>query len=244
MAEGTRRCLKTLNDLYDKALRLALYIALGIVFWCIYDAAYVYSHTLDKDILKYKPDPYGDNTAALDSPITDDMVSWLTIDDTNIDYPVMQGRDNTEYLNKDPFGEYSLSGSIFLDSRCSPDFTDDYSLVYGHHMEYGKMFGALDEFLDSSYLSAHSTGTLIIGKDAHAVYPLKVFAALNVNARDNEVFSPSESLETRKYLAARLGEEPEDKRILALSTCSEGDSLARIVVFCYILDEQKQKNAN
>lgn len=236
MAEGTRQFLKTLNELYDKLLRLVLYIALGIVFWCIYDAAYVYSHTLDKDILKYKPVPGSDNTAAIESPITDDMVSWLTIDDTNIDYPVMQGRDNTEYLNKDPFGEYSLSGSIFLDSRCSPDFTDDYSLVYGHHMEYGKMFGALDDFLDRDYLEAHTTGTLIIGKDARAVYPLRVFAAMNVSAHDNEVFSPAAAKDTRKYLEKNLGAAPENYRILALSTCSEGDSLARIVVFCYILD--------
>lgn len=43
------------------------------------------------------------------------MVAWLTIDDTKIDYPVMQGKDNTEYLNKDPYGDYALAGSIFLD---------------------------------------------------------------------------------------------------------------------------------
>lgn len=234
MAEGRRRFLKTLNDLYDRLLRLVLLIALGIAFWCIYDTAYVYSHTLDKDILKYKPDPYGDNSAALNSPITDDMVAWLTIDDTNIDYPIMQGRDNTEYLNKDPFGEYSLSGSIFLDSRCSPEMTDDYLLVYGHHMEYGKMFGALDDFLDRSYLEDHRTGTLIIGKDARAVYPLEVFAAMSISARDNEVFDPTKAAETRQYLKGKLGYEPDSRRIIALSTCSEGDSLARIVVFCYI----------
>ena len=79
------------------------------------------------------------------------MVGWIVVDDTNIDYPVMQGYDNSQYLNLDPYGEYSLSGSIFLDSRNSSDFTDPYSIIYGHHMEYGKMFGAIDDYLDDQY---------------------------------------------------------------------------------------------
>ena len=87
------------------------------------------------------------------------MAGWLTVDGTNIDYPVMQGKDNNSYLNTDPFGNYSLTGSIFLDSRSSPDFSDEYSVVYGHHMDYGKMFGALDDFLNEKYLKQHSSGS-------------------------------------------------------------------------------------
>lgn len=78
----------------------------------------------------------------------------MTIDDTNIDYPVMQGEDNNEYLNKDPFGNYALSGSIFLDRRNNPEFKDYYSLIYGHHMEHGMMFGAIDEYLNEDYFNS------------------------------------------------------------------------------------------
>lgn len=235
-ASGAAAFWKRLNELYEKLIRIVLILALLIVAWYIYDAAYVYNHTLDKSVKGYKPVPGGDNRNTADSPITDDMVAWLTIDDTNIDYPIMQGRDNTEYLNTDPFGQYSLSGSIFLDSRSSPDFSDDYSLVYGHHMEYGKMFGAIDDFLDEKYLKAHDHGTLMIGRTADRSYDLEVFAALSVSAADKEIFQPGEGWDARRFIAARTGLELRNQRILALSTCTEGDQLSRLVVFCYILD--------
>ena len=111
----------------------------------IYDSYMVYQQATDNSILKYKPGYETDDET--NKKITGNMVAWLTIDDTNVDYPVMQGEDNNEYLNKDPFGDYALSGSIFLDSRNDPEFKDYYSLIYGHHMEHGMMFGAIDEYL-------------------------------------------------------------------------------------------------
>lgn len=45
--------------------------------------------------------------------INKDVAGWITIDDTHIDYPVVQGKDDMEYINKDVYGEFSLSGSIF-----------------------------------------------------------------------------------------------------------------------------------
>ena len=162
-------------------------LVLLIVSWCIYDNYYIYTHTLEENILKYKPGNSYSLTAE-DNPISDEMVAWVTIDNTDIDYPVMQSSDNIKYLNTDPFGSYSLSGSIFLDSRNSPDFSDNYSVLYGHHMERGKMFGALDFFLDSSYLANHTSGSLIIGKDAQAVYGLRVFACIKAGAKNKKVF--------------------------------------------------------
>lgn len=165
--------------------------------------------------------------------ITDDMVAWLTVDGTDIDYPVMQGTDNTQYLNTDPFGKYSLGGSIFLDSRNTADFSDSYSLVYGHHMEFGRMFGALDEFLNTDYLHAHSTGTLEVGRNAETVYKLKFFAAFRASAKDKTVFDFKG--DTAEFIEQKAGIAVDrDKKILALSTCTEGDSVSRIVVFGYI----------
>lgn len=222
-----------MNILYERLVMIVLVLVLLVVMWCMYDNYYVYSHTLDNDIAKYKP---GQTDAAPeDSPISDDMVAWITIDGTNIDYPVMQGDDNVKYLNTDPFGNYSLSGSIFLDSRNAPDFSDDYSLVYGHHMEYGKMFGALDDFLDTSYLNNHSSGTLIVGKDAEKTCGLTVFAAMRVSAKDEAVFDPGKG-DIRQFIKEHCETYTADtgQRILALSTCAEGDSVTRTLVFCYI----------
>lgn len=229
---------KTLNILYERLLLIVLIIILLIVLWCMYDNYYVFSHTSDR-VAGYRPGSQSSAAAQGDKQITDDMCAWITIDDTNIDYPIMQGTDNVKYLNTDPFGDYSLAGSIFLDSRNSNDFTDSYSLIYGHHMEYGRMFGALDDFLDEKYLKNHSKGTLLIGRNGEETHSLRIFASLRASAQDEAVFDPSKN-NVREYIALNSAVLTEpingDQRILGLSTCTEGDSSARIVVFCYIED--------
>ena len=224
--------LKKTNIFLERLVIFFLVIVFLISAWCVYDCWYVFEHTSDKNLLRYKPNM----TAAAvqgEDVITDDMVAWLTVDGTDIDYPVMQGSDNTKYLNTDPFGKYSLGGSIFLDSRNSADFSDDYSLIYGHHMEFGRMFGALDEFLDRDYLDSHSTGTLEIGRNAEKVYKLRFFAAFRASAKDKAIFDFEDGLADLIEKNAHVSVET-DKKILALSTCTEGDSVSRIVVFGYI----------
>ena len=93
--------------------------------------------------------------------INADVCAWLTIDDTGIDYPVVRGKDDMEYINKDVYGNFALSGSIFLSSANQPDFTDPYNLIYGHHMSNGAMFGDVVEFTDEAYFTAHETGTFV-----------------------------------------------------------------------------------
>ena len=230
-----RKFWKKLNDLYVWLLVIVFGFVMLIGLWQMYDNYYIFYHSLDESILKYKPDPSAP-AAAVNSPITDEMVGWLTIDGTNIDYPIMQGTDNSRFLNIDPFGEYSLSGSIFLDSRCSPDFSDSYSVIYGHHMDYGKMFGALDDFLNEAYLKSHTSGTLIVGRNAERVYRLEVFASMVTSDRNKIVFDmDSESIGQHISSNARvlLGERDED--IIALSTCEGAGTSKRIVVFCYII---------
>lgn len=230
------RFWKRLNDLYGRLVIVVFGLVMLIGLWQVYDNYYTFSHALDDSILKYKPDP-DDPSAMKDSPITDEMVAWLTIDGTNIDYPVMQSDDNTKFLNTDPFGNYSLSGSIFLDSRCSPDFSDGYSVIYGHHMEYGHMFGALDDYLNPEYLKSHSSGTLMIGRNAEKVCRLRVFASMKVSAREKTVFDIDND-GIRQYIRdnSEVMTEEEDSRILALSTCAGADSVMRTAVFCYIED--------
>lgn len=210
-------------------------IIMLIGVWQVYDNYYMFEHTLDKSVLRYKPDPTvaAEAAAAESSPISNGMVVWLTVDGTNIDYPIMQGDNNSVYLNTDPFGAYSLSGSIFLDSRSSSDFSDAYSVIYGHHMDYGKMFGALDAFLDRSYLDSHRTGTLMIGRNAQKVCDLDIFASMQVSVREPIVFDMKQD-EIRQFIHenADILKDEDDKPILALTTSADADSLTRIVVFC------------
>ena len=109
------------------------------------------------------------------------------MDDTHIDYPVVQGEDDMEYINKDVYGQFALSGSIFLSSVNSRDFTDPYSLVYGHHMANGAMFGDIIEFADPAYFEAHTTGTLYLPEQT---IPITLFACVETSASDPVVYNP------------------------------------------------------
>lgn len=227
---------KKLNELYGWLLIVFFGFIMLIGIWQCYDNYYIFEHSVDSDILKYKPKAHsGEEADVEDDPITDEMVAWITVDNTNIDYPVMQSKDNLYFLNIDPQGKYSLTGSIFLDSRCSPDFSDEYSVIYGHHMDYGKMFGALDDFLSLAYLEKHDTGTLMIGRNGEKTCALEVFASMRVSAREKTVFDMDNN-GIRRFIHdnAEILTQERESRIVALSTCADADSADRIVVFCYI----------
>ena len=72
--------------------------------------------------------------------VNPDITGWLRIYGTKIDYPVLQGRTDMEYINKDVYGDYSVSGSIFLSSLNNRDSSGTYQLIYGHHMENGTIY--------------------------------------------------------------------------------------------------------
>lgn len=229
-----RTIIKLIDRLLDKIAFFICLILFLLGLYGLYDSYMVYQSTMDNSLLKFKPGYEGPE--APEKEIQGNMVAWLTIDDTQIDYPIMQGDDNTEYLNKDPYGDYSLSGSIFLDSRNNAKFKDEYSLVYGHHMEHNMMFGALDEFLEESYFNEHRTGTLTVGK---TVYQLRVFAVLECEATEPAIFAPTEAepeetLDFIKQNALFLDDSalPKDKeKLLGLSTCKYPDTVERTMIF-------------
>lgn len=229
-----RRVIRLLDKAVDITAAVACFVLFCICLYASFDAFNVYYGSLDKGVLKYKPQ-LGEDAEAL-RELSDDAVAWLTVDNTNIDYPIMQGKTNTDYLNKNCYGEYSLSGSIFLDSRNRGDFADPYSLVYGHHMEYGAMFGSLDQYADGDYLKSHRKGTLVTTKGQGN--RITLFASCKALATEQVVFDPPESdnallMEYLKTNAAVF--QPQDlkkgDRIIALSTCQGADSIERMIVF-------------
>ena len=155
----------------------------------------------------------------------------------------MKGKDNFEYLNKDPKGEFSLSGSIFLDFRNHSDFSDNYSLLYGHHMQRGAMFGALDRFQNEEYFEGHRTGRVVASRK---VFDLELFAVALSEETDQELFNPvGRTLEDiLSYLADHsvIYDPPEEgKPILAMSTCSGEQFTQRLIVFGTLQDQNEKK---
>lgn len=85
-----------------------------------------------------------------------DIAGWIYIRGTTIDYPIVQGKDNEEYLHQDFNKKKSSSGTIFLDKNCKKDFTSDNNIIYGHHMKNGTMFAQLLKFREKSFLKKHN----------------------------------------------------------------------------------------
>ena len=84
-----------------------------------------------------------------------DLVGWIFIEDTVIDYPVVQTKDSEFYLNHDFYGKENVNGQIILDTKCDP-YTPSYNLVIsGHHMNNGSMFGDLPLYSEKSYWKTH-----------------------------------------------------------------------------------------
>lgn len=83
------------------------------------------------------------------------LIGWVKIDDTNIDYPVMQTTDNEYYLDHNLNQEYDKNGSIFMDKDCDVLKPSTNLILYGHHMKSGQMFGNLSLYSDQSYYEKH-----------------------------------------------------------------------------------------
>ncbi|MBC1743560.1 class B sortase [Listeria welshimeri] len=86
-----------------------------------------------------------------------DMAGWLTIVDTEIDYPILQSTDNDYYLHHNYKNEKARAGSIFKDYRNTNEFLDKNTIIYGHNMKDGSMFADLRKYLDKDFFKAHPT---------------------------------------------------------------------------------------
>ena len=83
------------------------------------------------------------------------LIGWLKIDDTIIDYPVMQSPDSEYYLTHNFNQEQDKNGSIFMDPACDVLKPSTNLILYGHHMKSGKMFGDLARYEDETYMKEH-----------------------------------------------------------------------------------------
>lgn len=229
--------------------RLISLIAAGLIMllllyggYSLWDTAMLYRGAfLSNDLLEFKPassgDPDSNPTLEELQAINPDVCAWLTIDGTHIDYPVVIGEDNMEYVNKDIYGEFALSGAIFLDSSNARDVSDSYTLIYGHHMANGAMFGDVVEFVNTDYFNDHTSGTLYL---PDATYSIELFACVQVDAYDSVIYNPaaqagdvSELLNYMNEIAVQsryIGVQPSDQ-VIGLSTCSEATTNGRVVLF-------------
>ena len=139
-----------------------------------------------------------------------DCIGWLSIDGTNISYPVMHTpSDPQKYLRRNFYGKYSQSGVPFLDGRC--DLQSSNLIIYGHNMRNGTMFSDLKRYVDRDFLNAHRT--------------VKFEAADGV-----QTFIVTEVLKTNTSDAWYDRIAAEDGRQLILSTCYGSGKDGRLLI--------------
>ncbi len=172
--------------------------------------------------------------AALQS-INPDMVGWIIIEGTNINYPVVQGADNQYYLRHLFTGEYNVSGCIFLDSRNASGFTDWHSILYGHHMGNGTMFNDLTDYKEQSFFDSHPSALLLTPNGNYRIdffsgYVVDVKAdAWQMNFGTDEFAAWLQKVKGKSLFQSDVIPEPTDK-VLTLSTCSYEFDNARFVL--------------
>lgn len=167
----------------------------------------------------------------------EDVVGWLYCEDTNINYPVVQGTDNDHYLHHAYNGEYSRAGSIFADTVNRSDFSDSNTIIYGHHMKNGSMFAHLADWADQRYFEAHPVMWLLTPEQT---YRVDLFAGFLTSA-DSDAYTifTGACPEFGDYLAGVLAasdvqvnvETPRDEHYIMLSTCEYEFQDARYVLY-------------
>ena len=226
-----RKAINLIDKSIDKALTVLLLILLLIGIYFVFDSWWVFNSAGLSRVPGYTP-----QTPEEILKVAPDAIAWLTLDDTQVSYPIVQGETNSEYLNKNAQGEYSLSGAIFLDSNNNPEFTDYYSILYGHHMAGGYMFGAIDYYEKEEYFDEHRTGTLLVINGKR--YKVNVFALMDTDASVDVVFNITGGGDILGYIAgnSKIYREPAGDRILALSTCKSPLTTERTVLFTTITE--------
>lgn len=168
--------------------------------------------------------------------VNKDVIGWIYLPDTMINYPVVHTTDNEYYLNHMADRTENPAGAIFMDARNPSDLSDRHSIIYGHHMKNGSMFAALKGYKKQDFFDSHKQGYLIT---ENAVYRIDFFAGHVANVEEDAWqldFSDSAEFDNWiKYLkessAFKSDIEPKyGDKIFTLSTCSYEFDNARFVL--------------
>ena len=156
-----KRIVRTLSRTVDNAVLLTLLVCLMFATYALWDTHQLLAAADANNYVTYKPT--NEETKSFEDfrAMNNDVIGWLTIYDTTIDYPVMRSpNSNDDYLSKNPEGDWEGSGSLFLDHNNKADFSDFNTIIFGHHMAGPAMFGELDEFLNKDFFDKHEYANL------------------------------------------------------------------------------------
>lgn len=172
-----------------------------------------------------------------------DVLGWIVIPDTVLSYPLVQGEDNQYYLRHTWQDGQSSVGAIFMECKCSPDLSDFNTILYGHNMRNGSMFGALHGYKEEDFWKEHPT-VYVVTDDAARAY--EVYAAFEAGIREIVYRLGIEEQEEKEELIRFCREHSEIDtgvvptavdQLLTLSTCTGRGHDTRWIVQAVLREE-------
>lgn len=232
---AARAADKTVNTL----IIILMLIILMVSGYALYD-----SYRLGSEVDRFKvPDENIYSTFMKLRSENSDVVAWIRVDDTNINYPVLKGVDNMTYLQMDAEKKYSAAGSIFMDSANAADFSDMHTLIYGHNMSGERMFADVAKMSDESYFNSHSTGRVYL---PDKTLEFEIVALVRADSSDYTIYNvPQNTQESMQNLVDEIGRlavyqrdsiSPSD-RLITLSTCTVTEETGRYLAVCRVISE-------
>lgn len=187
--------------------------------------------------LNVNKDANRDNKTIDWDKLPDSVIGWIYCKDSVLDYPLVQSKDNKEYLHTDYNGKYQVSGTIFADKNIENPFDDKYTLFYGHHMHNGTVFHDLKRYAEPEYYEKHKD---IYFYTREQNYKARVVAINTIHADDKDIYSlPKNTNEDIEQVCSYiqnnfkiLGEFDSRDKFVVLSTCAYSFKDARTVVVC------------
>lgn len=219
--------ISVFNRVLDLIGFLTTTIVIALGGYVVFDSFMVtQSAVLGDEIMQYAPAEEGPNFNELHG-INQQIVGWIIISDTSINYPVLQSGDNDYYLSRNYLNEFATAGSIFMDYR-NDILRDDFLIIYGHRMSYGKMFSDVIKYADEKYFQEHRTGKLYY---EDGVYDLRVVGFSKINADTKDVYGrvSLDALNELRKNAWHWRDENGEKYVM-LSTCDAKDKSVRDVL--------------
>lgn len=175
--------------------------------------------------------------------INNEVVGWINVNNTKINYPVTKHDDNNYYLERDIYGKKVITGWIFMDYRNNPNFTDKNTIIYGHNTTSGYMFGDLKNTAEKDWYE-NEENLIITYKTLEKELHFKIFSIYKTNVtsdyleigfyNDDYYMEFINMIKKRSVHNFNVKITPKDK-ILTLSSCTGGGGNRRIVVHAVLI---------
>jgi len=237
------KILSRIDKLFSEVLKLLFLPILLVALYGIYD---VFSVEVEASRASGVAKEYFlDSKNAVDfeklREKNSEIVAWIKIPNTNINYPIMQSRDNRFYLTHDYEKNFATVGGIFLDYRNDAIFRENYSVIYGHRMSKGRMFSDVGEYANEEYFAEHNRGMLYTPQGN---YELRFVAFASVYGDTAEIYNIGAF--RKEEVVRKIMENAKTKAefeldnlgdVILLSTCSTEELMLRDVLLAEKIED-------